>query len=406
VKILYVVTAHKRDPDDVITPWLVETIQRLRASGVDVEVLAPSYRGLASQTVDGIRVHRFRYAPARVEDLTHDQTAPDRIRDHPAYLALVPGYVAAGSLAAARLAREGDFDVVHVHWPMPHALLGFAARRAAGVPVVCTFHGVELTWTRSDLRPLTPLLRWIVRSADAVTANSSYTADMVRGVFPREVHRIAFGSALDVPDTEVAARPPGGPLSLLFVGRLVERKGVRYLLDALAQVRASVPVELRVVGDGPLRAALEAHARSVGVADIVTFDGFIDEAALAARYRSCDVLALPAIVDAKGDTEGLGVVLIEALAHGRAAIASRVGGIVDVVKDGETGLLVEPGDSPALAAAIERLAGCPELRERLGAQGRALVRDEFSWSAIVPRLVALYDDVAKLHRRKRGGPAR
>lgn len=405
MKILYVVTAHKRRPDDVITPWLVETIRRLRASGVDVEVLAPSYRGLSSQTLDGIRVHRFRYAPARVEDLTHDQTAPDRIREHPAYLALVPGYLAAGSLAAARVARKGDFDVVHVHWPMPHALLGFAARRAAGVPVVCSFHGVELTWTRSDLRPLTPLLRWIVRSADAVTANSSYTAEMIRKLHPREVHRVAFGSALDVPATEPGARPPQGSLRLLFVGRLVERKGVRYLLDALAKLRGSVPVQLRVVGDGPLRAALEAHARAVGVADTVTFEGFVDEAALGAHYRSCDALVLPAIIDAKGDTEGLGVVLIEALAHGRPTVASRVGGIVDVVKDGETGLLVEPGDAGSLAAAIDRLWRCPELRERLGAQGRALVRDEFSWGAIVPRLVALYHEVAKLHRRGRRSAA-
>jgi glycosyltransferase involved in cell wall biosynthesis len=399
MKVLYVVTAYKRHADDVITPWLVETIRRLRAMGVDVEVLAPSHRGLASQTLDGVRIHRFRYAPSRVEDLTHDQTAPDRVRSRPAYLALVPGYVLAGSLAAARLARRHRYDVVHVHWPMPHALLGFAARRATGVPVICSFHGVELTWTQAELRPLAPLLRWIIRSADAVTANSTYTADMIRDLHDREVHRIAFGSAVDVETADAGGASDGalddGPLSLLFVGRLVERKGVRYLLDALALARARAPVELRIVGDGPLRAALEAHAHEVGVADIVTFEGFVDDETLRERYRACDVLALPAIVDEKGDTEGLGVVLIEALAHGRPAIASRVGGIVDVVRDGETGILVEPGDPPALADAIVRLAECPELRGRLGAQGRSRVRAEFSWAAIIPRLRALYDDVAR-----------
>ena len=99
VKVLYIATAFPRDPDDVITPWLVETITRLRDRGVEVEVLAPAYRGLGAQTVHGIRVHRFRYAPAGWETLTHDQTAPDRIRERPYMAALLPGYVAAGSAA-------------------------------------------------------------------------------------------------------------------------------------------------------------------------------------------------------------------------------------------------------------------------------------------------------------------
>jgi glycosyltransferase involved in cell wall biosynthesis len=137
------------------------------------------------------------------------------------------------------------------------------------------------------------------------------------------------------------------------------------------------------------------------VDDIVTFEGFVDDATLRDRYRSADAFVLPAVVDEKGDTEGLGVVLIEALAHGKPAIASRTGGIVDVVKDDETGLLVEPGDTAALAEAIVRLAECPELRARLGSQGRALVRDEFSWRTVVPRLEALYRDVASKGRGRR-----
>ena len=113
MKVLFLVTAYARHPTDVITPWLTETIRRLAVRGVEVEVLAPAYRGLATQRVDGVRVHRFRYAPRPWETLTHDQTAPDRIRERPWFLALVPGYVAAGSAAAARLARSGEFDVVH-----------------------------------------------------------------------------------------------------------------------------------------------------------------------------------------------------------------------------------------------------------------------------------------------------
>ncbi len=395
VRVLYIATAYGRHPDDVITPWMTETIHRLRREGVAVEVLAPSYRGLEGGEVDGVRVHRFRYAPRRWEDLTHDQTAPDRIRERPWYLGLVPGYALAGMRAAARLASRDRFDVVHVHWPIPHALFGLAARRVAGVPLVLTFHGVELTWTRRRWPILAPFLRHVIRTADAVTANSSYTAALIRSVYDRDVVRIPFGATIEPPGAEpVPAKPAGGPFELLFAGRLVERKGVHYLLEALAGLRARRPVYLRVVGDGPLRAWLEARAGELGLADRVRFDGFVSSEELARRFASCDAFVLPAVVDAKGDTEGLGVVLVEALTYARPVVASAAGGIVDVIRDGETGLLVPPGDAGALARAIAELVDDPVRARALGAAGRAHVEREFSWPVIIERLLSLYRSVA------------
>ena len=395
VKVLYIATAYSRHPGDVITPWMNETIHRLGRAGVRVEVLAPSYRGLESGEVDGVRVHRFRYAPRSWEDLTHDQTAPDRVRDKPHYLGLVPGYVASGMRAAARLARSERYDVVHVHWPIPHALLGMAARHATGVPLVLTFHGVELTWTRRQWPLLTPLLRRMIRTADAVTANSSYTAGMIRRVYDREVVRVPFGATIQAPAAvHDAAKPAGAPFELLFVGRLVERKGVHYLLDALSRLHTSRPVYLRVVGEGPMRPELEEQVRRLGLADRVLFDGFISKEELAQRFATCDAFVLPAIVDSKGDTEGLGVVLVEALTYAKPVIASAAGGIVDVIRDDETGLLVQPADAGALATAIDTLVADPERARRLGEGGKAHVEREFSWPVIIERLVELYRGLA------------
>lgn len=404
MKVLYIATAYARHAGDVITPWLGETIRWLAEAGVQVEVLAPSYRGLASGEVDGVPVHRFRYAPSRLEDLTHDQTVPDRLRERRRYLALVPGYVFAGTIAAARLARRRRYDVIHVHWPIPHALFGLAARWATGAPLVYSFHGVELTWTRKDWPVLIPLLRRLIRTADAVTANSSYTASMIQRVCPRDVVRIPFGAAIPVPTpaTGVGADAPigsaaraGSPFQLLFVGRLVERKGVTVLLQALARLPAEAPpLVAHIVGDGPLAGPLRAQARELGLGERVRFHGFVPASDLAARYADCDAFVLPAIVDSKGDTEGLGVVLIEALAHGKPAIASAAGGIVDVVKNEETGLLVPPGDADALAAAILRLCSDAGLSRRLGLAGQELVRREFSWPVITDRLVSLYQSLA------------
>lgn len=397
MKVLYLVSAYPRDPSDVITPWMVETIRRLAARGVEVEVLAPSYRALGGQTVDGVRVHRFRYAPAPWETLTHDQTAPDRIRGRPAFLGLVPGYVAAGSLAAARLARSGRFDVLHAFWPLPHGLLGLAAKRASGVPLVSTFFGVELTWMERDLPFLAPVLRRIVRGSDAVTAISTYTADRLRRQVPgADPAIIPFGATVEPgDDLPAVARDADAPFELLFVGRLVERKGVHLLLEALAVLEPGRRVLLHVLGDGPERAPLEARAAELGVGGRVRFHGFVSREALEARMAACDCFVLPAVVDAKGDTEGLGVVLLEAMAYGRPTIASAAGGIVDIVRDGRNGFLVPPGDAAALADAVRRMMDDPAAAREMGAAGREDVRAGFSWEVIVERLAAVYAGVRR-----------
>lgn len=397
VKVLHLVTAYPRTPDDVITPWLVETIRRLGERGITVEVLAPAYRGLGSQVVEGVRVHRFRYAPRPWETLTHDQTAPDRIRERPFFLGLVPSYVAAGSLAAARLARSGEFGVLHAFWPLPHGLLGLAAKRASGVPLVSTFFGVELTWMEADLPFLAPVLRRIVCGSDAVTVISSYTGERLRRLVPgaRPV-TIPFGATVE-PGKRLPspARPPGAPFELLFVGRLVERKGVHVLLDALARLEPGPPVRLRVVGDGPERPALEERAARLGVGDRVRFEGFVPREALEARFAGCDAFVLPAVVDVKGDTEGLGVVLLEAMSYGKPVVASAAGGIVDVVRDGRNGLLVPPGDAPALAGALRALRDDPARAREMGARGREDVAAGFSWPVIVDRLEGVYREVQR-----------
>ncbi|HEU0299237.1 MAG TPA: glycosyltransferase, partial [Longimicrobium sp.] len=298
MKVLYLVSAYARDPGDLITPWMVQTIHRLRPLGVDVEVLAPSYRGLRSHEADGVRVHRFRYAPRPWETLTHDQTAPDRIRERPLFLGLVPGYVAAGSLAAARLARTGGFAAIHAFWPLPHGLIGLAAKRASGVPLVSTFFGVELTWMEKELPFLGPVLRRIVRGSDAVTAISTYTAERLKRQVPGASPAIIpFGATVE-PRAELPAprTDPDAPFELLFVGRLVERKGVHLLLDALAALPAERRVVLRVVGDGPERPRLQARAERLGLMDRVVFHGFVPREELEARMEGCDCFVLPAVI--------------------------------------------------------------------------------------------------------------
>jgi glycosyltransferase involved in cell wall biosynthesis len=135
---------------------------------------------------------------------------------------------------------------------------------------------------------------------------------------------------------------------------------------------------------------LEALAQRLGVAHRVVFRGKISPDELQASYARAAVCVLPSVLDARGDTEGLGVVLLEAMNHGTPVIASRVGGIPDIVEDGESGLLVPPGDADALAAAVRRVRDDPALARRLGEAGRRRLREQFSWSAIVQRWLDVY----------------
>lgn len=422
MRVVHVATAFPRHDADPITPWLVRLLRELGARGVEAEVLAPAYRGGGAGRVAGIPIHRFRYAPAAWETLSHDQTVPDRLRASPARAALLPGYLAGGLLAAARLGRERP-DVVHVHWPVPHALFGAALRAASGgrTAVVCSYYSVELNWIEHDLPWLRPFLRWSARTADGVTAISTATAARVRALAGRAARTIPFAAAVGSDrgasaleggagadrEGEDPARPGRRPLEdeelrLLFVGRLVERKGVHILVEALARIVEHRPARLTVVGEGSWEERIRAKAEACGVASRVRLTGFVPEAELRRLYASCDIFVLPAVVDAKGDTEGLGVVLLEALRFGRPVIASDVGGIPDIVRPGRSGWLVPPGDPEALARSVLEVAADPGTARRRGEEGRRWAERRFSWDRIVGDVIEAYRE-AVVARRGPGG---
>jgi glycosyltransferase involved in cell wall biosynthesis len=169
-----------------------------------------------------------------------------------------------------------------------------------------------------------------------------------------------------------APRDPAGAPVLLFVGRLAAIKGLGLLLDAVAALRAHFPaLRLVLVGDGPDRARLEARAAAPDLAGAVEFTGYRSQAEVAAYLEACDLFVLPSFA------EGVPVVLMEAMAARRPVVATRVAGVAELVADGESGLLVAPGDPAALTAAIGRLLGDPPLRARMGDAGRAQVAAGF-----------------------------
>ncbi|MCG8468090.1 MAG: glycosyltransferase family 4 protein [Gemmatimonadetes bacterium] len=429
MKVLHVVTAFPRHDDDVITPWLGRVLLGLRAAGIDAQVLAPAYAGAGATEWRGIPVHRFRYAPARLETLTHDETVPDRLRARPWYASLLPGYIVGGAIGAFR-ARRFEPDVVHVHWPVPHAVFGAICRAATdgSAALVCSYYSVEVRWIERRMRWVLPFLRWSIGAADAVTAISSSTARAIEGHGASNVHVIPFAAGLAVddagPDTPRAggaegagAQAPDDPTSrpseaaiergdractrVLFVGRLVQRKGVDVLLHALRRLRHRLDVRADIVGDGAWAPRIRETIRSLELDDIVAMRGRVGAAELVQAYRAADLFVLPAVVDDKGDTEGLGVVLLEALRAGLPVIGSEVGGIPDIVVDGETGWLVPPDRPDLLAKAIEDVSANPAEARRRVAAGNALIERTFTLDSVLASLRSCYDDAVRLRRESR-----
>jgi glycosyltransferase involved in cell wall biosynthesis len=190
--------------------------------------------------------------------------------------------------------------------------------------------------------------------------------------------------------------PINGKFKILFVGRHIERKGIRYLIEA-AKYLPHDQFEIRIVGVGDLTEELKklaSESATPNSADII-FTGKLSPEALANEYRTANVFTLPAIVDSKGDTEGLGVVLIEAMELGLPIVASNVGGIPDVVVDGVSGTLVPEKDPKALADAYKRLASDNELVKKLLAGAQKRIDECFNWERIVERQIAVYEKVQK-----------
>lgn len=279
-------------------------------------------------------------------------------------------------------------DVVHV-FTGSSTLLGvyalLLAKLVGARPVISVFGREDFTFDGPMPRML---LRVAMKFAESIDVNSDATGAFLPAGVRSKVH--VLSGAADEPEAPVEAGPRR-PV-LLFVGRLVQRKGVDDLLRAFASVRPLFPgVRLSVVGDGPERKNLEALAKKLAVADSVEFKGVLVGPELDREYGECLSLVLPSKdIESDRANEGLGLALIEAAMHGKPLIGTRHGGIPEVVKHGENGLLVPPNDPDSLAAALTEVLSRRELAQGMGREALRMARARFSWERATDTLLESY----------------
>jgi glycosyltransferase involved in cell wall biosynthesis len=385
VRILVISQGFPKYVGDSTAPFMVPIVRGLVARGHAVEVVLPYHPEFRYPEEEGLRFSPYRYSPLRRLSpwgFGSSLTASSRARGQAALV--LPAVVVSLHRRISKLLATHPFDVVHAHWLLPNAWVAAGPAAEQAVPLVATLHGSDVAIAERNAL-LGHLARRALRSAGAVTAVSDDLRGRAEqlGADPGKARTVHLGVDIEAfapratdPATRTRLGASDDQALVIAVGRLVEKKGFRLLIEAVSRVER---VHLTIVGGGELRAELEAMGRSSGAP--VTFTGNLDHSAVSDAVAAADIVAVPSVVDSAGNVDGLPETLLEALAAGRPVVASAVGGIPEVVTDGVNGLLVRGGDLDGLANALRRLRDQRELREQLGNEARRRAIRDLSWDA-------------------------
>lgn len=374
--------------DDTVPSFVLRFAQEVRPRVRSVTAVVPHFAGAkrAETLPDGIRVRRFRYAwPYKYEDLTYGQEAKKTLMYKVRGLLYVVSEL--GTTLWTCLWRRPV--IINAHWTVPQGFVAVLLAPLLRARVVITVHGQDV-FTMNGKR-MRQIKRFILRRADVVVANSSATQKICKELWPGQDYPI-IPMGIDVERFKLATHKgqSAGTYEILYVGRLAPIKGVAYLCEAVYLLhQRHTNVHLSIIGDGPDRPAIEAFIREHGLSDAVTLAGWVQPADLPARYHASDVFVGPPIEVEAGRKEALGLVFAEASACGLPVITTDAGGMVDIVKDGETGFIVPQKDAQAICDKLAYLYAHREEGRAMGVRGSTFVRERFSWESIAERYAAI-----------------
>lgn len=406
MRIAYVVPTHPFDPTE---PFVVNEMVEVQEAGHEIVVAA--LRPAPAETVQHGTYGRLRptlILPPALCDWRVLALALGTLLRHPwrVLATLGSAHRAAGwnpyahtrllaiapkALANVRRFRRARVDHIHVHFANERADCAAITSAVSGIPFSFTAHAFDIYPTVLARRNET--LPWKLSRAAHAFAVSEFGAALLRSRLPADSPTPVSVAYVGIPTDlfRVEVPPPREEgLLLLCVARFLEKKGIDTLLEACVLLRArGLAFRLRLYGDGPLRAAMVEQIARAGLHDHVILAAPVPQEEVARQMKAHHVFVMPCRQDRTGDMDGIPTVFMEALASGRPVISCALSGIPELVRDGETGLLVPPDDPAALADAIERLARDEAESVRLGQQGRVLVECQHDQRRNARRFLAL-----------------
>ena len=394
-KLLILASTYPRwsgDPE----PGFVHELAKRLTKRFEVRALCPHARNAAIQeTLDSVEVVRYRYAPTRFETLVNDGGIVNNLKHQPWKWLLVPFFLLGLFWRTWHEIRHWHPDVIHAHWLLPQglivALLSLLDRRAP--PFLATSHGADLFTLRAW--PLTALKRFIAQRATALTVVSEVMKKELTciGISPQKICVQPMGVDLTQRFTPKLDLPRSSN-EILFVGRLVEKKGLRYLLAAMPEIITQYPSAfLTVVGFGPEENERRTQAETLGITDKVHFLGAISQTELPDLYRRAAVFVAPFVRAGSGDQEGLGLVLIEALGCGCPVVVGNLEATADLFEPDEIDSRVPAAEIPALTQRIIAVLEHPEESCRNAERMRVRLLQRFGWDMVAAQYEQILQEI-------------
>ncbi|WNB74225.1 glycosyltransferase [Methylomonas koyamae] len=385
-KVLWLTSSYPRNEDDSASIFLRYLAEALVKQDIDLLVLAPDHSEVQPfRQPSGLVCRHFRYFfPRRLQQLAYGSGILPNLRAAPWLYLQVPFFILSMLVAAGWILRSQRPSLIHAHWIFPQGTVAVVLGKLFRIPAIVTAHGSDVFLLKG--RFLGVIKRWTVKNCTVWTSNSWATSGAIGADGLLSPHIIPMGInyrhfALDNRKLSVKQTK----LILLFVGRLVETKGVAILLKAYALLSDALldATELWIIGDGKEIERLKALAYECRIQDKVIFFGRLPNNQLPKYYAAADIFVSPSMI------EGQGVTFLEALANGVPIICSDVGGVAEIIKHGETGLLVRPNNVDELFEAIYRLITNRELRMKLSKAGKKIARC-YDWEYIAKQFLSLY----------------
>ena len=393
---------------DGTAPFIEEIARGVTGLGHQVDIVLPAHPKWKRNDEPSLSFYPFSYAPRPWLNVWGYAQSLNADRGFKWKTLLVAPFAARATSRAVRERLKAlSYDIVHAHWVVPGGVLSRSPAVSAHKPLVVSLHGSDVfAAERNALVGLAA--RRTFTSARAVTACSSDLRNRAIGLGARseDTRTVPYGvdasffasEGSSSHDQRAAMRRRLGvsprQTLVLGVGRLVEKKGFAHLIEAVAQ---APNLHLAIIGDGDLRSDLLAQSEAARAS--VTLAGRFSRLEIRDALQCADVVAVPSIVDSSGNVDGLPNVLLEAMASGKAVVATRVAGIPDVVRDNVEGILVPPKDAVSLRAALALLAGDPVRRAGLGEAAARRVSLDFTWGTVARTLEECYVQAQALAKR-------